>query len=106
MPPRSSTYSARLEGGQAGWGWNPYLAIGGESNAKQTRLDPEDFAPEGYTLANVTGGFTLPLGEKRVSFDLQVRNVFDKAYANFLSRYKTYALDPGRNFFVRVSTEI
>jgi outer membrane receptor protein involved in Fe transport len=41
-----------------------------------------------------------------MSFDLQLRNVFDKAYASFLSRYKTYALDPGRNFIVRVSTEI
>jgi iron complex outermembrane recepter protein len=106
IPPFRATYSARLEGGQAGWVENPYFSIGGESNAKQTRVDPEDFAPEGYTLANVAGGFTLPVGEKRVSVDLQLRNVFDKAYASFLSRYKTYALDPGRNFIVRVSTDI
>ncbi|MDQ3224049.1 MAG: TonB-dependent receptor, partial [Gemmatimonadota bacterium] len=83
-----------------------YLSIGGESNAQQSRGDPEDFAPEGYTLANLGGGFTVPLGERAMSFDLQLRNVFDKAYANFLSRYKTYALDPGRNFIVRVSTEL
>ena len=30
--------------------------------------------------------------------------VFDKEYASFLSRYKTYALDQGRNFIVQVST--
>jgi hypothetical protein len=41
-----------------------------------------------------------------VSIDLQLRNAFDKAYAGFLSRYKTYALDPGRNFIVRVGTEL
>jgi iron complex outermembrane recepter protein len=106
IPPFRATYSARFEGGQAGWLENPYLSIGGESNARQTRVDPDDFAPEGYTLANLGGGFTVPVGEKRVSLDLQLRNVFDKAYANFLSRYKTYALDPGRNFIVRVSTEL
>ena len=33
-----------------------------------------------------------------------MRNVINTSYANFLSRYKTYALDPGRNFTVRVST--
>jgi iron complex outermembrane receptor protein len=77
----------------------------GESNARQTRLDPEDFAPEGYTLAHLAGGLALALGERIMTIDLQLRNVFDKAYANFLSRYKTYALDPGRNFIVRVSTE-
>ena len=90
---------------RSGWVQNPYLSIGGESNAKQGRIDPEDFAPGGYTLANLAGGFAVPLGEKTMSFDVQLRNVFDKAYASFLSRYKTYALDPGRNFIVRVSTE-
>jgi hypothetical protein len=32
--------------------------------------------------------------------------VFDKAYASFLSRYKTYALDPGRNLVVQVSAAL
>jgi outer membrane receptor protein involved in Fe transport len=38
-----------------------------------------------------------------MALDVQLRNAFDKEYANFLSRYKTYALDPGRNFIVRLS---
>jgi iron complex outermembrane receptor protein len=105
IPPFRATYSARLEGGEGGWVENPYLSIGGESNARQSRIDPEDFAPGGYTIANLGGGFAVPLGGKRISLDLQLRNVFDKSYANFLSRYKTYALDPGRNFIVRVNTE-
>jgi iron complex outermembrane recepter protein len=105
IPPFRATYSARLEGGQYGWVEDPYLSIGGESNAKQTRVDPEDFAPDGYTLVNLGAGFALPLGARQVAFDFQLRNLFDKAYANFLSRYKTYALDPGRNLIVRVSTE-
>ena len=106
IPPFRATYSARLEGGPQGWLEDLYLSIGGESNATQTRVDPEDFAPEGYTLVHLGGGFALPLGERSMAVDLQLRNVFDKEYANFLSRYKTYALDPGRNFIVRVSTEL
>jgi iron complex outermembrane receptor protein len=105
IPPFRATYSARFEGGQTGWIQSSYLSLSGESNSRQTRVDPEDFAPEGYTLAHLGGGVVLPLGQRTLAFDLQLRNVFDKAYANFLSRYKTYALDPGRNFIVRVTTE-
>jgi iron complex outermembrane receptor protein len=104
IPPFRATYSARLEGGQRGWIESSYLSLGGESNARQTRVDPEDFAPAGYSLANVAGGVVVPLGGRSVAFDAQVRNLFNKEYANFLSRYKTYALDPGRNFIVRVTT--
>ncbi|HET6837233.1 MAG TPA: TonB-dependent receptor [Gemmatimonadales bacterium] len=104
VAPFRATYSVRFEGGEHGWVLNPYLSLGGESNGRQSRLDPEDFAPPGYTLANLSGGATLDLDGRLLKLDLQVRNVFDKAYANFLSRYKNYALDPGRNFIARVST--
>ena len=105
IPPFRATYSARLEGGDQGWVRQAYLSVGGESNTRQTRVDAEDFAPPGYTLCNLGGGFALPAGRNNVAFDFQLRNVFDKEYASFLSRYKTYALDPGRNFIVQVSTE-
>ncbi|MBA3521496.1 MAG: TonB-dependent receptor [Gemmatimonadales bacterium] len=105
IPPFRATYTVRLEGDREGWLRNPYLSVGGESNSSQTRLDIEDFAPQGYTLAHLAGGFVLPLGERNVAVDLQLRNAFDKEYANFLSRYKRYALDPGRNLIARVSTE-
>ncbi|HWN18806.1 MAG TPA: TonB-dependent receptor [Gemmatimonadales bacterium] len=105
IPPFRATYSARLEGGQTGWIESSYLSLGGESNVRQTRVDPEDFAPDGYTLANIAGGVVVPVGGRNLAVDLQVKNLFDKSYAGFLSRYKTYALDPGRNFIVRVTSE-
>jgi outer membrane receptor protein involved in Fe transport len=40
-----------------------------------------------------------------VAVDLTLGNLFDKQYARFLSRYREYALDQGRNFIVRVSTD-
>jgi iron complex outermembrane receptor protein len=103
IPPFRATYSVKLEGGDAGVLQHPYFSIGGESNARQTDLDPEDFAPPGYTLVHLGAGTVIALGARTLAVDLQLRNAFDKAYANFLSRYKTYALDPGRNFILRVS---
>lgn len=103
IPPFRATYSVRLEGGGKGVLQQPYLSIGGESNARQTDLDPDDFAPPGYTLVHLGAGVVMPLGARTFAVDLQLRNALDEAYASFLSRYKTYALDPGRNFIVRVS---
>jgi iron complex outermembrane receptor protein len=112
MPPFRATYTARLEGDQLGWLDSPYFSVGGESNTRQTRLDPSEaeffaesgYQSEGYSLLNLGGGFTIPTGRNGVQVDLALRNVLNTSYANFLSRYKTYALDPGRNFTVRIST--
>jgi iron complex outermembrane receptor protein len=105
IPPFRATYSVKLEGGDHGGFHDPYFLIGGESNARQTNLDAEDFAPEGYTLVYLGAGVVVPIGARTMALDLQLRNAFDKEYASFLSRYKTYALDPGRNFVVRLSAE-
>jgi iron complex outermembrane recepter protein len=112
IPPFRATYTVRLEGEQAGWLESPYLSVGGETNARQTRLDPSEaeffaesgYQSQGYTLVNLGAGFTLPTGKNGVRVDLTLRNALDKKYANFLSRYKTYALDSGRNLTLRVST--
>jgi outer membrane receptor protein involved in Fe transport len=104
IPPLRVTYAARLEGHGAGTLRQPYLSLGGETNAKQTKLDPDDFAPEGYSLVHLGGGFQVMAGSRALSVDLTLRNALDKEYTNFLSRFKTYALDPGRNLIIRVGT--
>lgn len=45
------------------------------------------------------------MGVRSLRLDLLLRNALDTRYTNFLSRYKTYALDPGRNLTVRLTTE-
>ena len=105
IPPFRASYGVRFESNREGLLQNAYFSIGGETNARQTKLDPEDFAPPGYTLAEFGGGFQVPVGARTMSVDIQVRNAFDKLYASFLSRYKTYAPDPGRNLVMRVSTD-
>jgi len=119
MPPFRATYSVRLEGHRAGVVTDPYLSAGGETNAKQGRLDPAEaeffseafdgagFQSQGYTLVNFGAGFGLQTGRNTVHLDLTLRNAFNKAYADFLSRIKTNAFDPGmgRTLIARVSTD-
>ena len=110
MPPFRATYSARFEGKGNELFQSPYVLVGGESNARQTKLDPNDIAPAGYTIANVGAGVALATGPRTIHVDVTLRNAtFDKQYQNFLSRYKLatdpVVLDPGRNLTVRVSTD-
>ena len=108
MPPFRATYRVRYEAPDlAAWALAPYLWIGGESYAKQTRLDPSEeeffaaafdgagFTPMAYTLVNIGAGITLSAGATPLQLDLRVRNLFDTAHAPQLSRLKTNAPLPG-----------
>jgi iron complex outermembrane receptor protein len=112
IPPFRATYTVRLEGERLGLVERPYVSLGGESNAAQRRLDSAEgaffeqsgYETEGYSLFNAGAGFAVPIGARSLQLDVQLRNAFDKRYTNFLSRYKTYALDPGRNLIARLTT--
>lgn len=119
MPPFRATYSARLEGSDTKLFTGPYVSVGGETNARQGRLDPAEaqffsdafdgvgFQSQAYTLVNFGAGFGVLTGQHPVRFDFTLRNAFNKAYADFLSRIKTNAMDPGmgRALIARVSTD-
>jgi iron complex outermembrane receptor protein len=107
MPPFRATYTVRLEPGTEGFLREPYVSFGGETNARQTRLDPAEAAffqgafggrgyqSTGFTLANAGAGFTIGAGPGAIRIDFAVKNLFNKAYADFLSRLKTNAENPG-----------
>ena len=109
VPPFRATYGARLEGKGNPFFLSPYVSVGGETNARQTNLDPDDIAPAGYTLANAGAGVGLATGPRVINIDVTLRNAFDKDYQSFLSRYKfasePIVLDPGRNLTIRVSSD-
>ena len=119
MPPFRATWGVRLERHSRGVIGDPYLSFGGETNARQTRLDPAEatffsqafggagYQSAAYSLFNAGLGFTVPGSGEGLHVDLNDRNLFDKSYANFLSRIKTNALNPGqgRSVVLRVSSE-
>lgn len=105
MPPLRVTYGARVEAARQGRAVRDlYLDLGGETNTRQTRLDPQDFAPDGYTLASLGTGAVVGVGDAEVHVDVSVRNLFDKTYTNFMSRFKRFAIDQGRNVVFQMST--
>lgn len=116
IPPFRATYTARLEG-NVGALSGCYVSLGGETNARQTRLDPSEaqffagafdgagYQSRGFTLLNLGAGLAIPLRQGGVQVDLVLRNALNQPYADFLSRIKTNAFDPGqgRNLIARVT---
>jgi iron complex outermembrane receptor protein len=119
MPPFRATYRVRYEAPDlAAWALAPYIWIGGETNATQTRLDPAEaefyaaafdgagFTPEGYTLVNIGTGVTLSAGATPVQLDLRVRNLLDTAHSPQLSRIKTNAPQPGMGRTLQIGVQV
>jgi iron complex outermembrane receptor protein len=119
MPPFRATYSARLEGPGTHAFQNPYVSIGGQTNSAQTRLDPAEalfysqafggagYRSTAYTLVNVGAGFALPTGRSALRIDVSLKNALNQSYADYLSRIKTNAPNPGmgRTFVAKLSTD-
>ncbi|MFZ5624356.1 MAG: TonB-dependent receptor, partial [Gemmatimonadota bacterium] len=115
IPPFRATYSVKLLGKDGKWYQRPYLQVGGESNAKQTRIDPNELAPgtpvpPGYTLVNIGAGARIPTGRAALNVDLQLRNALNTSYTNWLNRYREFTafdrnLGMGRNLVIRVGTD-
>ncbi len=65
---------------------------------------PEDYLapPDGYALLRVSLGGELHLGRMPIRFSLAVENLLDTRYRDYLSRYRYFAHDPGRNVVLRL----
>ena len=103
VPPARGALGAELHGAALGWADRAYVGAEVETATRQTRLNPLDVATAGYTLLNLSAGIERPLLGRDAHIDLAVRNLTNVSYRSFLSRYKEFALDPGRNITLRVS---
>ncbi|HXY30905.1 MAG TPA: TonB-dependent receptor [Gemmatimonadaceae bacterium] len=81
-----------------------YFTVGTHIVANQTRLGPFDTPTSSYALLNLSGGIEHDFGRHPFFFDLRVLNATNKAYSDFMSRYKIFAYEPGVNFILKVST--
>ena len=75
-----------------------------------TRLDedglsvPVDYVPppDGYALFRVGVHGELDLGRQTIQYGLSVENLLNTEYRDYLSRYRYFAHDPGRNVVLRI----
>ncbi|MGI9176188.1 MAG: TonB-dependent receptor [Rhodothermales bacterium] len=82
------------------------LRLGSTFVREQTEVPPGQVdygrVPEGYALLSVGYNADLYIGGMDVQLGLSVENLLDTAYRDYLSRYRYFADDPGRNVVFRV----
>ncbi|HET6232104.1 MAG TPA: TonB-dependent receptor [Longimicrobiaceae bacterium] len=105
MPPARALLRAELRPELSGTLRGASLWAQVQAVAHQGRPAPEELAPDGYTLLDLGGGFRPRLGRRVVAVDLQVHNLLDTSYRDFLSRYKEFADNPGRSLTLRLATD-
>jgi len=103
VPPARAVFGAELHRSGLTWSDRAYAGVEVEVATRQTRLNPLDIPTGGYTLLNLSAGFARPVRGRPCRVDLAVRNATNVSYRSFLSRYKEFALNPGRNAVLRVS---
>ncbi|HEX6252367.1 MAG TPA: TonB-dependent receptor [Gemmatimonadaceae bacterium] len=106
IPPARATFRVQLQPQGRGALRRPYASLTWEGNAAQRRLHPGDVGTAGYGLAHAGAGMTLTHGNRVATFDIAVRNLFDRRYRNFMSAYKTVADAPGRGVTVRLAVDL
>jgi iron complex outermembrane receptor protein/hemoglobin/transferrin/lactoferrin receptor protein len=57
---------------------------------------------DAYTILNLGSGFDIDLMQVTMNLDLEITNVLDQEYRDFLDTYKGYVLSPGRSINLRL----
>lgn len=83
--------------------YNPYISFSSKIVSPQSKVDPLETATDGYVLFKAGLGFDFVLSKSIASVDFSVDNLADTKYVDHLSRYKSYALNPGRSFNLKLS---
>ncbi|WP_353721958.1 hypothetical protein [Dyadobacter sp. 676] len=83
-----------------------FVSIGNLLVAEQKRVpENSDFLPppKAYSLWNLQAGTTLHLTEKQLlEIGINVQNLFNAVYRDYLNRFRYYADDMGRNASLRL----
>ena len=87
-----------------GFGWRDRISVDVDAYDRPKRLNPLDIPTPGYALLHLGGGADVRLFGRAMRLDISLRNALNQRYWSFLSRYKEFAFDPGRNLIVRLSS--
>ncbi|MEP7066889.1 MAG: TonB-dependent receptor, partial [Gemmatimonadota bacterium] len=104
MPPARGDFEAELHSATGSAGNRAYVMAGTQLVSRQNRLGQFDEPTAGYALLHLGAGAGRQIGGRDFFLDLRLRNALNKRYTDFLSRYKSFAYEPGRNLIIRLST--
>jgi iron complex outermembrane receptor protein len=102
-PPMKNILELKLQKQQIGILYNPYFKISAKIVSAQVNVDPVETKTDGYTLFNLGLGMDILFTKTIVSVDLSVDNLGDTKYVDHLSRFKSFALNPGRSYNLRLT---
>ncbi len=103
IPPPRTILGAAVGMGQFGAWQNISLGSDVEINQTQTRLSPNDFPTNGYTLLNFDLSAQRSVHGRPLRLDLDVRNALNTSYKDYLSRFKEFASAPGASVILKAS---
>ncbi|HEX8944591.1 MAG TPA: TonB-dependent receptor [Gemmatimonadaceae bacterium] len=103
IPPPRTILGTSIALGRVGSWQN--VSVGGdvEINQTQRRLNPNDFATDGYTLLNLDLSTERVMRARPLRLDLDVRNALNTSYKDYLSRFKEFASAPGISIILKAS---
>ncbi len=108
MPADRLVASVRLHGDGAGRVLGPYIELGTTLVRRQDRIPAATVYPlpaDGYALFDAEVGVAaLHLAGRDVELGLTLRNVFNTTHRDYLSRYRLYVDDQGRDLVFRLRT--
>ncbi len=104
IPPSKNIIEMRLQEKQLGKSiYNPYVSFSTKIISAQNNVDPLETTTEGYVLLKAGLGFDFVLSKSIASVDFSVDNIADTKYVDHLSRFKSFAMNPGRSFNLKLS---
>lgn len=80
----------------------PSLSIDSHLYARQNRVANFETSTMPYSLFDISWNGKIDIGKQDLDFTLQAKNIFNESYRSHLSRYKEYALNPGRSIQLKL----
>ena len=102
-PPAKNIIEIKIQKSTLGMFYNPYLYLSAKIVSAQYDVDRFETTTDGYNLFNGGFGFDFVFSNMIASVDFSVNNIINTKYVDHLSRYKNYALNPGRSFNLKLS---
>ncbi len=97
-PPAKNIISLKFQESNFGSIYNPYINFSAKIVSAENDVYPLEAPIDGYTLFGAGLGFNFVLSKAIASVDFSVSNIGDLKYTDPLSRYRYYALAPGRSY--------
>jgi iron complex outermembrane receptor protein len=108
MPADRFKLSGRYSVPEVGSFQNNFMEAGLSLVREQHRFPANlDYAPppDGYGLIDIEAGTTIPIGSQKLILSGAVKNALNTVYRDYLSRFRYFIDDTGRNFILKAQLQ-